>query len=91
MELTVIKRDGSREPFEKDKLQKVLVAAGLDQMEAEALTGRVIDWATIEHGGEVSSLAIRDKVLEELRTVNEAVANLFAWYQHTKDSSTASI
>lgn len=81
----VIKRDGSREDFLPEKIARVVKAAGLEPKKTAALVNTVNDWAMAQPKAEISSLEIRDKVLAELKKTDTSVANLFAWYQKTKD------
>lgn len=83
--ILVIKRDGSREPFDPRKIARVVVAAGLRQEQAENLSRQVDTWAQSQTEAELSSLVIRDRVLSLLREVDESAANLYAWYQKTKN------
>lgn len=81
----VIKRDGSEEPFEKHKLIRVVRAAGLTEKDAYRLVNIVADWIQSYHSASVSSLLIRDKALIELRKTHLPAANLYEWYQQTKE------
>ena len=83
--IKVIKRDGSTEYFSSDKIVKVVKAAGLEEEQAKALAENVNKWVIDLKKESISSLEIRDKVLEELEKVNKSVADLFRWYQKTKD------
>jgi transcriptional regulator NrdR family protein len=83
----VIKRDGSIEDFLPEKIARVVKAAGLEPKKARALVNTLNDWAVASPKEEISSLEIRDKVLTELKKTDTSVANLFAWYQKTKDKS----
>lgn len=81
----VIKRDGSEEPFEKHKLFRVVRAAGLQEKDAHQLTDIIADWIKAHHPHSVSSLLIRDKTLIEMRKIHLPAANLYEWYQQTKE------
>ena len=87
MELKVIKRDGSLEPFLPEKIIRVLKAAGLEPEAAEALTNKILVWAEQQPVPKINTLLIKDRVIEELKKVNEAAANLFTWYEHTKEKN----
>lgn len=81
--MKVIKRDGSAEEFKLEKIARVVKAAGLDEQDSENLAQRV---SRAVEGQEVSSLKIRDHVLDELKSTNEYAADLYRWYQKTKDN-----
>ncbi|MBI4129970.1 hypothetical protein HY468_01495 [Candidatus Roizmanbacteria bacterium] len=83
--LTVVKRDRSKESFNREKIIRVVRAAGVAKDQAEQLAVRIADWLTKHHTKEITSLVIRDKVLEELRKINSAAAGLFEWYEKTKE------
>lgn len=83
--LQVIKRDGTAEEFDQEKIIKVVVASGLTQIEGERLAEKIAEWAKSQSSDKVTSLVLRDKVLEELQEVNPYAANLFSWYQKTKE------
>lgn len=79
--LVVVKRDGRREPYDRDK-----VRAGLDS----ACKGRSIDPAALDalvvavedslavRGGEIESAQVGASVLEELRHIDGVAAVRFA-------------
>ncbi len=83
--MKVIKRDNSLEDFNPEKIKKVAVAAGLEKDKAEKVVERVNSWIQSTGESEVSSLMIRDKVLELLKTEDEYAAGLYEWYEKTKD------
>lgn len=85
MRKQVIKRNGSIEDFHPEKISRVLEAAGMDTDEAVTIAKFVEDWVISRSDKKISSLLIRDKVLERLLEVNPTVANLYAWYQKTKE------
>ena len=82
--LKVLKRDGSFEEFDPGKIARVATAAGLKVDQAQELSARVAKWVNGLGQEMVSSLKIRDKVLEELRKVNKYAADLYEWYGKTK-------
>ena len=45
MKIQVIKKDGSLEDFEKDKIERVTTAAGLSQDQAKKLADDIGKWA----------------------------------------------
>jgi len=87
MKTKIIKRDGSTEPFEPNKIRKVVTAAGLEKNESNILTDKVTKWVSKNKNPSVTTLEIREKVIEELKIVNPYVAGLFEWYEKTKDNN----
>lgn len=85
MEITVIKRDGSREPFSLEKLEKVITAAGLTAEKAKPVLQNIEAWSKSLEEKEITSLHIRDKVLAELALTDDYAAKMFSWYQQTKE------
>ena len=82
--IKVLKRDGSTEEFSPAKIIRVVQAAGLKPEQARDLSEKITQWIKGLKQNSVSSLKIRDKVLEELRKVNEYAAGLFEWYEKSK-------
>lgn len=89
MKPRVIKRDGTVEDFQPNKIARVVRAAGLTSKQSQMLATKVAQWAIkwvkIKKQAKITTLEIRMKVIEELHQTNEYAANLFAWYQKTKD------
>jgi 2-phosphoglycerate kinase len=83
--ITVIKRDGSLEPFVSQKVSKVLVAAGLTADQAEIISQRVQNWISENNLQMFKSLELRDQILTPLEIINPQVADLYKWYESTKD------
>ena len=65
MEINVIKRDGSTQPFDMEKIVKVVQAAGLRPIDAEDLAKNVSDWVEKQGKDSIKSTEIRDKVFKE--------------------------
>jgi len=88
MKIKVIKKDGSTENFDQDKIARVTEAAGLSAKKAQILAANVTkwaeEWAKIKREPRVSSLEIRWKVIEELQDVNKHATNLYIWYKKTE-------
>ncbi|MBL7158860.1 hypothetical protein ISS85_00070 [Candidatus Microgenomates bacterium] len=82
--IKVLKRDGSTENFNPEKIVRVATAAGLKSDQAQALSVKVNQWINDLDQEIVSSLKIRDKVLKELKKVNDYAANLYEWYDKNK-------
>ena len=85
MELTVIKRDGSKQPFDISKIKRVSAAAGLSDKKAKLLATHVETWINSLGRKEISALEIRDKVIAELAQLDSYAANMFTWYEKTKE------
>lgn len=85
MALKVVKRDGSLEDFDQNKIARVVTAAGLDPEAAYKLAEAVAVWAKSLGQNQITTATLRDKVVEELQKVNKYAANLFVWYEKTKD------
>ena len=85
MAIQVIKRDGSLEDFEKDKIERVTKAAGLSQKQAKELALKIEKWAKSSGRKKITTLQIRDEVVPELKKLNKFAYNAFVWYQKTKD------
>lgn len=85
MEIQVIKRDGRVEAFQPEKIARVVKAAGLTDHQAQDLAKKVATWVKSLKKEKVTTLRIRDKVIEELEKVDEHAYNLYVWYQETKE------
>ncbi|MFZ5365950.1 MAG: ATP cone domain-containing protein [Patescibacteria group bacterium] len=82
MNLQVQKKDGSLEPFDRNKISAGLLKSGASAAEAESITVQVESWAQgAAQNGIIHSLEIRNKVLELLRGVNPTAAAAFESYQ----------
>lgn len=88
----IVKKDGRREPFSRDKVLKGIQAAcqkrpvSLAQM--EQLVDRVGKWVLSRPEREVTSQAIGHKVIKELRALDDVAYVRFASvYQTFKDVS----
>jgi len=82
--IKVLKRDGSTEEFDPQKIARVVQAAGLEAKQAKDLADRVADWLKNSKQKSISSLKIRYRVLKELKRVNKYAAGLFEWYEKSK-------
>lgn len=87
--MQVQKRDGSLEDFDQGKIARVVHAAGLTEDQAQTLAETLNQWANAIGKPLISTREIRDKVIEELYKVNRNAANLFVWYQGTKEQNPA--
>ncbi|MCR4263470.1 MAG: ATP cone domain-containing protein [Candidatus Roizmanbacteria bacterium] len=81
----VIKRDGSKEIFSEAKIARVMGAAGLTSEQTKQVVNQVNEWLTKQGQKEITSLSIRDVLLTILPEINKPVADLFTWYQKTKE------
>lgn len=81
----VTKRDGSKEEYHPDKIIQVLEAAGLEVAPSIQIAQSVTTWIETRNSPEVTSAEIRDQVLVKLDQINPQIANLYRWYQKTKD------
>lgn len=82
MNLQVEKKNGSLQPFDRSKIAAGLIRSGATVEEAENVASQAETWAqTNNANGIIKSLDLRAKVLEVLKTVNEAVAIAFENYQ----------
>jgi len=82
MNLQVEKKNGQLQPFDKSKIAAGLIRSGTSVEEAENVASQVEAWAqTSAVNGVIKSLDLRAKILEVLKTVNEAVAIAFENYQ----------
>lgn len=81
----VVKRDGSTEKFSIINIAKVVTAAGLNPDQAKAVSEKIATWAESQKVDSLTSLQIRDQVLKELLTLNENAADLYKWYEQSKD------
>ncbi len=86
MNLFVIKRDQSAEQFEVAKISRVAQAAGLDEEKSLEIAHRVEAHFTQMNLEKVTSLQIRDIVLSELKKEDSYAANMFEWYEKTKEA-----
>jgi transcriptional regulator NrdR family protein len=82
----VIKRDGTKEKFSVINIAKVATASGLTPDQARQLAQGLLTWVENVGKPEVSSLEIRDKMLEELLKINQNAAELYTWYEQSKDA-----
>ena len=85
MKFQVVKKGGTLEDFEKDKIERVITAAGLSQEQAKKLASDIEKWVETSGKNQIAVLQIRDQVLRELNNLNQFAANAFVWYEKTKD------
>jgi transcriptional regulator NrdR family protein len=87
MDTKFIKRNGSVELYDENKIIRVLIAAGLNANQAENLAKGITSWIKKTNELQINSLQIRNKVIEELEKTNKYVANFFQWYEKNKDQN----
>ncbi|MBU0708504.1 hypothetical protein KJ596_01985 [Patescibacteria group bacterium] len=76
--MQVRKRDGSLEEFDRNKIKGGLVAAGVEEAEAEEITVELGSWATstaLENA--VETQAIWEKACEVLDGYNPDIATVY--------------
>lgn len=83
----VIKRDGQSEKFSLINIAKVAVAAGLTPEQAKSLAEKMSVWAEGLGMDHITSLQVRDKMLTELAAINPNAADLYKWYELSKEES----
>lgn len=82
MNLNIRKRGGELEPWSADKVINSVTVAGLTVREGEAVGILVEEWAKgVSVNNEVSSIQVRDKVLELLKVINPVAADTFEAYK----------
>jgi transcriptional regulator NrdR family protein len=81
----VVKRDGTIEKFSVINIARVVHAAGLTAEEAKEVSESIANWAEQQHVASITSLQIRDQVLEELKEKNQHAAELYKWYEQSKE------
>jgi transcriptional repressor NrdR len=90
--IAVIKRDGRREEFSRDKLQHAVRAAchkrPVDAEQITMLIEDVIDMLEAHYDGDIPSAAIGDAVMQRLRTMDQVAYVRFASvYKEFRDVS----
>ena len=85
MKIQVIKKGGSLEDFEKDKIERVTTAAGLSQDQAKKLADDIGKWAENLEKKQIPTLQIRNQVVAKLKNINQFAYSAFVWYAKTKD------
>jgi len=83
--ILVIKRNGSIEPYDSEKIIRVTTAAGLRPIDASELAQKVTNWIEKEGIFEITSIQIRDQIFKELEKMDKHASGLYAWYQNLKD------
>lgn len=89
----VIKKDGSKQPFDSEKIKKAIAAAAqpTDLSEekksetVEQIASTVIEMAEAKE--EITTSEIREKILSELDSVEPAISE--AWRKHDQEKKAA--
>ena len=81
----VIKRDGVEESFSLINLANVATASGLTPDQAKALAETIKTWAESLNVEKITSLQIRDQMLIEIRKISQPAADLYTWYEQSKE------
>jgi transcriptional repressor NrdR len=80
--LVIVKRDGRREPFSKEKLlsgvRKACQKRPISPKAIEDLVEKIVDEITDKYEGEVPGMAIGERVMEGLRELDEVAYVRFA-------------
>lgn len=90
MALEVIKRDGSKEPFNAKKIRKAITAvakrAKLPKKRRDEVVEQVAKAAIqlAEGKGEIATSEIREKILSELDRIEPAVSTAWRNYEQKK-------
>ena len=85
MKIAVVKRDGTLEDFQKEKIEKCLKAAGLTDDQTKSLADKTAKWVKSLGKKQITTFQIRDRVVSELGKINRFATNAFVWYEKTKD------
>lgn len=83
--IKVLKRDGSLEDFNLEKIYRVTKAAGLTEAQARKLTDKLSAWVNSAGKSTISSLDIRLQVVLLLKEISEYSAGLYEWYEKSKE------
>lgn len=85
--IKIIKRDGTTEDYSEEKVKRVVKAAGLTEEEVTQFSQDISAWITTLTDTSLTSLQIRDMILEKLPLINPTAANLYKWYESTKEEA----
>ena len=83
----VIKRDGVVEKFSIINIGKVAMASGLTPEQAKSLAESMSRWAESLNVEQITSVQIRDKMIEELGAMNQNAKDLYQWYEQSKENA----
>ena len=74
MEIQVIKKDGSSQPYNQNKIERVTLAAGLKPEEGKILAEKVTAQIKMLQSDKIESATIRNLVSQELSKINQFAA-----------------
>ena len=78
MEISIVKRDGSQEKFNVDKLITSIAQSGVPLEQSESIATKIQDWiSTKASDGKITSNEIRDKIISELSELFPAEADSY--------------
>jgi transcriptional regulator NrdR family protein len=86
----VIKRDGSRQPFDAEKIKNAIRAAGAETDVADEEIEKAVEQvmvSVLQVAGEkevISTAEIKEKVLSELDTIKPAISEAWRKYDREK-------
>jgi len=80
-QIQVMKRDGSLERFDEEKIARICEALGLSPTQERDLLANIEQRVKSEaKEGKIPSTVIRQYVVDELKKIDEYVAEQFIWY-----------
>ncbi|OGD86846.1 hypothetical protein A2164_01420 [Candidatus Curtissbacteria bacterium RBG_13_35_7] len=85
MEIRVIKKGGTSEEFDPDKIARVVTAAGLAPKDGFMIAIEVANWVKKQNKKSIGSYEVRKKIVEEVGKINKDVAKVYNWYEETKE------
>lgn len=81
MDVVVVKREGEEEAWNEDKIVTSMIRSGANGDEAMKATEKVKEWIQSNSNGKVSSIELRDKIIEELHSVNPVASETYRVYK----------
>jgi transcriptional regulator NrdR family protein len=79
--IVVVKRDGSEQAFDINKVKQAILNAGGSEDAAAAVSEEVANWVVVTAvDNKIESLKIRDKVLAELKSADFVAAGSYEAY-----------
>jgi len=85
MNVKVIKRDGTEDKYDPEKVERVVKASGLDEENSKKLSSLITNWIKDQKFTHLTSLQIRDRVVMEIQKMDKAAAHKYIWYEKYKD------
>lgn len=83
--VSIIKRNGKKEKYDPEKIRRVLTVANFPNEKMDILLDAVSDWVQAQNKSELSSLVLRDQIQRLLNKYHKPTADLYEWYQKTKE------